>query len=41
MTKGVEAKKSKYKGLKIEIKQLDDKVHYLMFTLKEKEDELD
>jgi hypothetical protein len=41
MTKGVEAKKTKYKGLKIEIKQLDDKVHYLVFSLKEKEDDLD
>ena len=41
MTSGVESKKAKYKDLKREIKQLDEKAHYLNFMLKEKEDELD
>lgn len=41
LTSGVDLKKAKYKDLKREIKQLDEKAHYLNFMLKEKEDELD
>lgn len=41
MTEAVEQKKAKYKGLKVEIRQLDEKVHVLTFSLKEKESELE
>jgi hypothetical protein len=41
MTSSLAEKKTKYKGLKREIKMLDDRATFLKQTLKEKEDELD
>jgi hypothetical protein len=41
MTSSLADKKTKYKGLKREIKMFDERATFLKQTLKEKEDELD